>query len=136
MFGLSPTYCGKAPQAPALLTAVSSCGGMSYIRHAFHYVVEGGVTYMCMAEKNEKQRIPFKFLKDIKSKFQHVQPPPHSSLPPIVVSPLALSFLLHRSSFDAAAIRSEVAFGMNRPFKRVLTERMVQTLVCLVVGLV
>lgn len=53
---------------------------MSYTRHAFHYVVEGGVTYMCMAEKNEKQRIPFKFLKDIKSKFQCVQPPPHSLL--------------------------------------------------------
>ncbi|KAE9045070.1 hypothetical protein PR003_g11233 [Phytophthora rubi] len=47
-------------------------GRMSYVydRHIFHYVVEGGVTFLCMADDDLKRRVPVLFLEDMKSRFQ------------------------------------------------------------------
>lgn len=47
-------------------------GRMSYVydRHIFHYVVEGGVTFLCMADDDLKRRVPFLFLEDMKKRFQ------------------------------------------------------------------
>lgn len=35
----------------------------------FHFVVSGGITYLCMADESFKRRIPFAFLEDIKNRF-------------------------------------------------------------------
>ncbi|GAN03851.1 vesicle-associated membrane protein 712 [Mucor ambiguus] len=39
-----------------------------YDRYLFHYISEGGITYMCMANESFGRRIPFVFLLDIQSK--------------------------------------------------------------------
>ena len=46
-------------------------GKMSYVydKHVFHYLVEGNITYLCMADESMKRRIPFTFLEDIKRRF-------------------------------------------------------------------
>lgn len=38
--------------------------------YVFHYMVEKGITYLCLADEKQKRRIPFLFLDDIKVKFQ------------------------------------------------------------------
>jgi len=40
---------------------------MSYVydRHVFHYIVSGGLVYMCMADEPFGRRLPFVFLEDI-----------------------------------------------------------------------
>lgn len=51
----------------------SQDGKMSYVYDkstTFHYVVEAGITYLCMSSEMVKRRIPFAFLDDIKTKFQ------------------------------------------------------------------
>uniref|UniRef100_H3HDS6 Bromo domain-containing protein n=1 Tax=Phytophthora ramorum TaxID=164328 RepID=H3HDS6_PHYRM len=47
-------------------------GRMSYVydRHIFHYIVERGVTFLCMADDDLKRRVPFLFLEDMKNGFQ------------------------------------------------------------------
>jgi len=44
---------------------------MSYIydEYVFHYMVEDGLTYLCLADEKQKRRIPFLYLADIKEKF-------------------------------------------------------------------
>ena len=46
-------------------------GKMSYVydKHVFHYLVEGNITYLCMADEGMKRRIPFTFLEDVKRRF-------------------------------------------------------------------
>ncbi|RHY92106.1 hypothetical protein DYB35_012865 [Aphanomyces astaci] len=41
---------------------------MSYVydQHIFHYVVQDGITYLCMADNDFKRRVPFQFLEDLK----------------------------------------------------------------------
>ena len=34
--------------------------------HIFHYVVDNGITFLCMADEDVKRRITFAFLEDIK----------------------------------------------------------------------
>lgn len=41
---------------------------LTSIRYLFHYISEGGITYMCMANESFGRRIPFVFLQDIQSK--------------------------------------------------------------------
>jgi len=45
---------------------------MSYVadRHIFHYIVEDGITYLCMADEEFGRRLPFAFLEDIKNRFR------------------------------------------------------------------
>jgi vesicle-associated membrane protein 7 len=44
---------------------------MSYIYddYVFHYMTEDGLTYLCLSDEQQKRRIPFLFLVDIKEKF-------------------------------------------------------------------
>ena len=41
---------------------------MSYVydAHVFHYIVDQGITFLCMADETTKRRITFAFLEDIK----------------------------------------------------------------------
>jgi len=72
---------------------------MSYVydRHIFHYVVEDGITYLCMADEEFGRRVPFAFLEDIKNRF--------------------------RASYGDRG-RTALAYGMNADFSRVLQNQM------------
>lgn len=50
---------------------VDQDGKMSYVydQHVFHYIVENHIIYMCMCDEQDKRRIPFGFLEDIKQRF-------------------------------------------------------------------
>ena len=41
---------------------------MSYVydKHVFHYIVDQGITFLCMSDENTKRRITFAFLDDVK----------------------------------------------------------------------
>ena len=43
---------------------------MSYMydEYVFHYMVDAGITYLCLADEKQKRRIPFMFLEDIKER--------------------------------------------------------------------
>ncbi|CAM9122016.1 unnamed protein product [Ascophyllum nodosum] len=45
---------------------------MSYVydQYVFHYRVDDGLTYLCMADEESRRRIPFAFLQEIKNRFQ------------------------------------------------------------------
>ena len=40
-----------------------------YDQYLFHYVVEGGICYLCMSDELNKHRIPYAFLNDMKDRF-------------------------------------------------------------------
>jgi hypothetical protein len=52
---------------------------MSYVydKHVFHYIVDSGITFLCMSDEQTKRRITFGFLEDIKKcwreRFQSVE---------------------------------------------------------------
>ncbi|GMF56732.1 unnamed protein product [Phytophthora fragariaefolia] len=85
---------GNFPTVTRVLLAKipAADGRMSYVydRHIFHYIVEGGVTFLCMADDDLKRRVPFLFLEDMKSRFQ--------------------------AAYGARA-RTAIAFAMNEPFQ-------------------
>jgi hypothetical protein len=35
-------------------------------RHVFHYIVDNGITFLCMADEGMKRRLTFSFLEEIK----------------------------------------------------------------------
>jgi vesicle-associated membrane protein 7 len=72
---------------------------MSYVydRHIFHYIVDDGITYLCMADEEFGRRIPFAFLEDIKNRF--------------------------RATYGDRG-RTAIAYGMNTDFSRVLQNQM------------
>lgn len=72
---------------------------MSYVadRHIFHYIVEDGITYLCMADEEFGRRLPFAFLEDIKNRF--------------------------RATY-AERGKTALAYGMNADFSRVLQNQM------------
>lgn len=41
---------------------------MSYVydKHVFHYIVDQGITFLCMSDEATKRRITFSFLEDVK----------------------------------------------------------------------
>jgi len=47
---------------------------MSYVypkeKYVFHYIVEDGITYLCMADEGFGRSVPFKFLEDMKNRFR------------------------------------------------------------------
>ncbi len=45
---------------------------MSYVydKHVFHYIVDQGITFLCMSDENTKRRITFSFLDDIKKSWR------------------------------------------------------------------
>lgn len=46
-------------------------GRMTYVydEHVFHYVVEGGICFLCMSDEQNKPRVPFALLNDMKELF-------------------------------------------------------------------
>ena len=61
------TFCFIA----AYLVFVSVCLFLLWsIRHVFHYRVDDGLTFLCMADEDSRRRIPFAFLQEIKNRFQ------------------------------------------------------------------
>jgi len=72
---------------------------MSYVadRHIFHYIVEDGLTYLCMADEEFGRRLPFAFLEDIKNRFKATY---------------------------AERGKTALAYGMNADFSRVLQNQM------------
>lgn len=72
---------------------------MSYVydRHVFHYVVEDGLIYLCMAEEADKRRITFAFLDDVKKLFN--------------------------DKYGQAA-KNAIAFSLNEGFGPILRQRM------------
>ncbi len=47
-------------------------GKMSYVydNHVFHYIVDGGMTFLCMATEETRRRVTFAFLEDIMKVFR------------------------------------------------------------------
>lgn len=40
--------------------------GCLYDRHVFHFIVDNGITFLCMTDEDVKRRVTFGFLEDIK----------------------------------------------------------------------
>lgn len=70
---------------------------MQCYRHVFHYIIENGITYLCLCDNEAERRIPFMFLEDIKEQFKNQY---------------------------GERIHTAIAFAMN-DFSRVIHERMV-----------
>lgn len=68
-------------------------------RYVFHYIVEDGITYLCLADEQQKRRLPFQFLADIKDKFK---------------------------SMYGDRAKTAITLAMNAEFARLLAERMVR----------
>lgn len=80
-----------APQSP--LSAPSlAC---SYV---FHYMVDDGITYLCLSDDKNKRRVPFLYLADVRDKF---------------------------CAMYGDRKRTAIAFSMNGEFARILEERIV-----------
>jgi hypothetical protein len=41
-----------------------------YDKHVFHYIVDQGITFLCMADLHTKRRIAFLFLEDIRQEWR------------------------------------------------------------------
>lgn len=76
---------------------------MSYVydKYVFHYVVDQGITFLCMSDEGTKRRLAFAFLDDIQG--------------------------LWRERF-AATEQTAIAFSMNEAFSPVLKARIVSNL--------
>mmetsp|Transcript_18765 Transcript_18765/g.74893 ORF Transcript_18765/g.74893 Transcript_18765/m.74893 type:complete len:267 (-) Transcript_18765:80-880(-) len=64
---------GNFPTVTRVLLAKipSNDARMSYVydEHVFHYLVDDGVTYLCMADETTRRRVAFAFLEDAKLRF-------------------------------------------------------------------
>lgn len=58
---------------------------MSYVydKHLFHYVIDGDLVFLCMAEEDFGRSIPFAFLEDIKNRFRATYGNRGSTAPPL-----------------------------------------------------
>jgi len=72
---------------------------MSYVydRHIFHYIVDDGLTFLCMADEEFGRRVPFAFLDDIKGRF--------------------------KATYGDRG-KTALAYGMNADFSRVIQNQM------------
>jgi len=75
-------------------------GKMTYVydNYVFHYIVESGICYLCMSDEQNKHRIPYAFLQDVKETFI--------------------------AQFGLEEPQTAIAFSMNEAFSKVLRERM------------
>jgi len=73
---------------------------MSYVydQYVYHYVVEEGVTYLCLADEALKRKLAFSFLEDIKDRFKGL--------------------------FSLEMIYAAPSFSLNEDFFRILRNRM------------
>ena len=69
-----------------------------YDEYVFHYVVEGGICYLCMSDEKNKHRVPFAFLEDMKTNFI--------------------------SKYGLEAAQTAIAFAMNEEFRGVIEQGM------------
>lgn len=69
-----------------------------YDNYVFHYVVEGGICYMCMSDETDRHRVPYAFLRDVQESF--VQ------------------------RYGTEAPLTAIAFSFNEEFSRIIQERM------------
>lgn len=74
---------------------------MSYVydTYVFHYVVDQGITFLCMSDENTKRRLAFSFLDDIK--------------------------VLWRERY-ATMEQTAIAFAMNEAFSPIMKSRLVK----------
>ena len=75
-------------------------GKMTYVYDAytFHYIVEGGICFLCMSDEPNKHRIPYAFLNDMKEQFL--------------------------KSYGTQMPQTAIAFSLNEEFSRVIKDRM------------
>ena len=75
-------------------------GKMTYVydSYTFHYIVEGGICFLCMSDEPNKHRIPYAFLNDMKEQF------------------------LTRYGTDMP--QTAIAFSLNEEFSKVISNRM------------
>lgn len=73
---------------------------MSYVydQYVFHYVVSGGICYLCMSDELNKHRIPYAFLNDIQEQFL--------------------------KKYGTEKPQKAIAFAMNEAFSPILKARM------------
>lgn len=69
-----------------------------YDNYVFHYVVEGGICYMCMSDETDRHRVPYAFLRDVQESF------------------------VQRYGIEAPL--TAIAFSFNEEFSRIIQERM------------
>lgn len=74
---------------------------MSYVydKYVFHYIVDQGITFLCMSDENTKRRLTFAFLEDIKKNW--------------------------RENYSTVE-RTALAFSMNEQFSPVLRQKIVR----------
>ncbi|KAL3772216.1 hypothetical protein ACHAW5_009363 [Stephanodiscus triporus] len=75
-------------------------GRMTYVydEYVFHYVVEGGICFLCMSDEHNRHRIPFAFLQEIKDLFH--------------------------SKYGVEVPQRAIAFSLNEEFSKVIQDRM------------
>eukprot|EP00540_Astrosyne_radiata_P011078 CAMPEP_0116848068 /NCGR_PEP_ID=MMETSP0418-20121206/14787_1 /TAXON_ID=1158023 /ORGANISM="Astrosyne radiata, Strain 13vi08-1A" /LENGTH=224 /DNA_ID=CAMNT_0004479589 /DNA_START=88 /DNA_END=762 /DNA_ORIENTATION=- len=75
-------------------------GKMTYVydQHVFHYIVEGGICYLCMSDELHKHRIPYAFLNDMKDRFV--------------------------AQYGTEEPQTAIAFSMNEGFSQIIRDRM------------
>jgi len=88
---ISRKLCAQIPSTP------DSKNSYNYEQHNFNYLVEGGITYICMTDQEMKLRISYGFLFDISNRF--------------------------RTTYREK-IQTAVSMAMNDTFSRVLRDRM------------
>lgn len=84
-----------------LLAKIPSADGKmtyNYDEWVFHYVTEDGICYLCMSDEQNKHRIPYAFLQDMKQNF------------------------LSRYSLGEA--QTAIAFSFNEEFSKIICQRM------------
>ena len=69
------TSSGNFPTVTRVLLAkidTTTNSKMSYVydQHCFHYIVDNGITFLCMATENSKRRATFDFLEDVKTSWR------------------------------------------------------------------
>ena len=69
------TSSGNFPTVTRVLLAkidTTTDSKMSYVydQHVFHYMVDNGITFLCMASENSKRRATFDFLEEIKTSWR------------------------------------------------------------------
>jgi len=89
--GIARKLCAQIPSSP------DSKNSYNYDQHNFNYLVEGGITYICMTDQEMKLRVSYGFLFDISNRF--------------------------RSAYREK-IQTAVSMAMNDTFSRVLRDRM------------
>ena len=79
---------------------------MSYVydQHVFHYIVDGGMTFLCMATEETRRRVTFAFLEDVMKTFREKY---------VEVEQTALAFSLNDSF--SPVLKAKMEFYSSSP---------------------